>query len=201
VRPSPAPGDLLLTDTFDDPEKGLLPKSSPTSEYARGYEHGEYFIKKLDPQFTRLPLGTLPGVYADTKLAVDARLVGDTASRYVALECRRGTRGWYRAYVDAEQGRFWLARWDEGNETLLTDRTASEAIARGNEVNHLELTCAGSLIALAINGVEVATVKDTTYLLGELALGASVFTTSKGTVEARFANLAVYQAAAPSPGT
>jgi len=195
----PAPGEVLFDDTFDDPDAGLLPKLSPSPAYVLGYEGGEYFVRKVDPEFTRLPLGVIPGSYADTTLAVDARVVGDTTGRYVALECRRSPMGWYRAYVDPDGGRFWLARWDEGSETLLTARTSSAAIARGNDTNHLELTCAGSLITPSVNGTEVANVVDSTYEEGGMAIGASVFTASRNTVDARFDNLVVYQAAAPSP--
>jgi len=196
----PLLGEVLLADNFDDSEAGLLPSSSPSPAYARGYDGGEYFIQKLDPEFTRLPLGIIPGSYADTTLTIDARVVGDTEGRYLALECRRSPLGWYRVYVDPGGGRFWLARWDEDAETLLTARTPSEAIAQGNETNHLELTCAGSLITLAVNGTEVAKVQDSAYSSGGLAIGASVFTTSRNTAEARFDNLVVYQAAAPLPG-
>jgi len=197
----PAPGDVLLSDNFDNPDAGLLPQTSPNPAYVRGYEGSEYLIQKLDPDFTRLPLGVIPGSYEDTTLAIDARLVGDTEGRYVALECRRSPIGWYRAYIDPDRGWFWLARWDEDSETVLTDRTPSEAIAQGNEANHLELTCAGNLIALAINGTEVANILDGTYLAGGLAIGASVFTGSRDVAEARFDNLVVYQAAAPSART
>ena len=194
---APGPLDVLLADNFDDAELGLLPQFSPNPAYDRGYDEGEYFIRKLDPEFTRLPLGVIPGSYGDTMLAIDARIVGESEGRYIALECRRSATGWYRAYVDTTQGRFWLARWDGDDEILLTERMPSDAIAAGDEVNHLELTCAGNVVGLGANGTELANVQDGTYSAGGLAIGASVFTTSRNTVEARFDNLVVYEAAAP----
>jgi hypothetical protein len=64
----------------------------------------------------------------------------------------------------------------------LTDRTPSAAIARGNASNHVELTCAGNNISLAINGAEVGSARDATFPTGELSIGTGTFTDTLDTV-------------------
>jgi hypothetical protein len=195
----PEPREVLLEDNFDDPEAGSLPKASASpARYLRGYESGEYFIHKLDLAF--FPIAALPGSYADASLAVDVRLVGETEGRFVGVSCRRDGLSRYQATVDPDRGRFWLERRDGNQMTLLTARSPSTAIARGNETNHLELTCAGDVISLAINGRDVASVQDDTYSSGQLWIGVATFDESPNTAEAWFDNLVVYSApVAPRP--
>lgn len=196
---NPSPGTVLLEDNFDDPVAGRLSRVVFRPEHYRfGYEGGEYLMARVDTEVRPGPLSYLPGKYTDTSLAVDVRLSGETDDRYVILFCRvQDTESGYWSLIDPGSQRFWLGRSDSGEDTLLTRPSFAAAIHGGNESNRLELTCAGSTISLAINGVQAATVQDETYREGRLALQVGAFSESTGTVEAHFDDLVVTQAAPP----
>jgi hypothetical protein len=161
----------------------------------RGYVNGEYLIRKIDPGVDISPVSMLPGEYADAVLAVDARLVGPADGRTVSLACR-GSEDFasdYRLTVQPATGQFELVRWDAGRDRPLQNWQPSDAIRRGNDVNRLELSCAGSTIAARINGVPVIAVQDATYLGGRLWISCDDLEGLDVTVEARFDNLIVTQ--------
>ncbi|MBI3973992.1 MAG: hypothetical protein HY332_22160 [Chloroflexi bacterium] len=193
---TPPPSPILYSDTFDNPAAGRLAKTSATPDkYARGYANGEYRIQTLDPAWERVATATIPGTFGEAAVAIDARLVGETASRFVAIVCRnqRGTAGssQYRLVVRSDNGQFSLARWDDGKQTLLARYQASDAILGGNRTNRLELECVGDRITVAINGFEVASVHDGTYQDGGIWFGAGSFAGANVTADARLDNLVV----------
>ncbi|HYU18842.1 MAG TPA: serine/threonine-protein kinase, partial [Chloroflexota bacterium] len=194
ITPSPGPEALPLFDDFKNPASGRLPaSSSDPNSYALGYVDGEYMIRTIAPD--AFPIAFIPGTYTDTSLAVDARLVGSAARRYLALGCRRepnvATAGEYEFVVTPEDGMYMLARWDNGKQTLIVPWQASAAIKRGTQANRLELSCAGTTVTVLANGTQLASVQDNTYRQGRLWIGAASFPDSHLTVDARFDNLAV----------
>lgn len=182
----------LLRDNFEDPANSLLPGSSPEpSNYVLRYAEGEYLMRVVNSQWaTRFPaLVLLPGLYQDTSLAIDVRLVGDPRQKYVAVGCRsRAGAGQYRLLVVPSGGAMTLVRWDGGdNWTTLAPARTVEAIRRDTATNRLELSCVGSTIMGTINGTVVATVQDATHRegLSWIALGSP----SGAAAEARWDNL------------
>ena len=187
------PGEVLLQDDFKDPDKGRLPRESDQpSRYRRGYDGGEYVIRKLDPQWSGLLAAELPGSYDNATIAVEVRLVGESRGRFIALGCRAGDAGHYRLTVGPANGAFVLSRWDGAKETPLVPAQLSPAIRRGNETNRLELACAGDTISATINGTPVASAQDGAYREGGMWIGAEE-TPSPPVAEARFVNLTVVQ--------
>ncbi len=81
---------------------------------------------------------------------------------------------------------------DKAQATTLVSFRTADAINSGTDVNHLELSCAGSTIAGSINGQPLFSVQDATYSQGTLNIGASG--PPDGAGEIRFANLTVLQA-------
>ena len=198
--PPPAPGTVLLRDTFDDPSAGLLPRDSFfPDQYRRGYEDGEYVIQRVDPESTLFPFASLPGSYGDTMLAVDVRVVGETEDRYVALECRRSGPGAYGAVWGVDNGAVWVARKvrAEDADVFILGPFFPPDLRPAHEGNRFDLTCAGNLIALSVNGARVGATLDSTHTQGQMSVGAGLFRGTTGTVEARFDNLVVTQAAPP----
>jgi len=187
-------GQVLLSDSFDDPSIGKLRKASTdTGHYTVGYLDGEFQIKQVDPEWGSFPVEYLPGTYVDTTLSVDVRLAGDTKDRYVVVGCRSGSNPSvdYRFQVEPDTGEFKLARYGDGKSNPLVDWQASSAIQRGNAKNTLGLTCSGPTIAGSVNGTQVASVQDTTLTSGQLFIGASAFTDAHVNVDGRFDNLVV----------
>ena len=196
-EPTRSPVDpILLADNFDDPASGRLPKASDGSTgYVVEYAAGEYAIRKVGPEPGPILSVPLPGRYGDASLAIDARLVGDTVDRVVAVGCRdqRPTLSDYQLHVDPELGEFALLRTDNDQIVELKASTESPAIRRGNASNRLELTCSGTTIAASINGVQVASVQDSTYREGEMWIATFPYADVHVPVEARFDNLVVMQ--------
>jgi hypothetical protein len=186
----------LLSDDFQDPAKGVLPKEpSPGVQVELGYDKGEYFVRK--------PLG-VPGfklvwprgVFDDASVAVDTRLVGDAANRYVFVQCRMepdsGATG-YMLSVTPSAGGFNFVKFEGGQSVPLGARgqQTSPAIKRGNATNRLELSCAGSTITATVNGTQIATAQDAAYKSGNVRLGVGAFSPDTALAEARFANFVV----------
>lgn len=191
--PSPEPstppsGEILIADSFDGSNSGILPQSS-SAENERGYDAGEYVIRIFDPAAVGVT-ASIPDVSGDATLAVTARLEGETDGRTITLVCRRTEAGQYRLLVDPHAGSFQLSRVDGEAESSLLDEPSS-AIRPGNEPNRLELSCLGATIAVRINEMSVGAVEDSTHTTGELAIGAGSYGDRPLPLEARFDDLLV----------
>jgi hypothetical protein len=201
----PQAGTVLLAEGFDDPTRNVLGRSTPETEaqgFFRSGVDGEYSVRRVNPNS---PFGNyavrLPFSYSDASLAVDARLVPDAVNRYLYLSCRSTTTppptvttSEYRFWVYPDQVSFSLSRLDAGTSASLVPRRSSTAIQRDTATNRLELECRGSSITARINGVDVATVQDSTYREGGILIGVGYTSDPPGrSVEARFDNLVVTQ--------
>ena len=198
ATPTPASraGDILLADNFDDPSAGVMARSSETPTlFQYGYDGGEYVMRRISPEATGNVTVPLPGTFADSVIAVDARIVGETSQRLVALQCRRiggPDQQQYRFEVSPDRGAYRLLRFIDGAMTPFPDWTPAPAIQRGNAVNRLELRCAGSTIAVRANGVSLVSAEDPALREGRLAITAGVLE-RRLLIEARFDNLVVSQ--------
>jgi hypothetical protein len=193
----------LLSDNFDDPGAGRLPRTSAdAAHYERGYAEGEYVLYKVDPEYTGSAFATLPGTFGNSSLAVDARIVGDASTASVALYCRIQPGSSFNGYsvlVFPGDGFVRLYRYNDGTATPMTDGITSAAVRRGNETNRLEFGCAGPTISVTVNGTRVAAVGDGTFQQGQMRVSAIA---PRATVQARLDNLVVTQVAeeaAPPP--
>jgi hypothetical protein len=111
----------LVSDTFDDPSVGVLPKSSSSpSQLQQGYVDGEYQIALVDLAYHDLPAAYPPGTYTDVSVAVDARIIGEVANRAIDVGCRNTGRSGYRVAVDPGRGGLTLVRIDAGDSFFLT---------------------------------------------------------------------------------
>jgi hypothetical protein len=189
--PTPASAPVVR-ETFDAPERGVLPRDTRQPDlYRHDYERGEFVLRIADSTARPSTLVAVPGEFAHTTLSVDARLVGETAGRFVALGCRAYGNAEYRLTL-AAAGQFALDRFDGGRPVSLVAWRAAPPLPAGASAHRLALRCAGSQFTATINGVQVASVRDTTYTTGALWLGTGRFTNGPpGTVEARFDNLVV----------
>ncbi len=199
---TPGPGAVLLSDTFDDPASTVLPAATNAAGILiRGYESSAFVIRRPDPLIGQT-IQPIPGIFRNTTLAFDVRVVGDVANRQISASCRNVRVG--TGYVEYEfrmypsPGTADLRRRDAGeagaNRTTFVTLAALKtypSIKRGNETNHVEMTCAGDQITVWLNGQSLIAVKDGTYAEGGLsfALGAE----SLVKAEAQFENLVVTQ--------
>jgi S1-C subfamily serine protease len=186
ARATPAVGEVISSDNFDDEARGILPRAATDpARWRRGYVSGEYQVQKIDPSWTAATAAYVPGTHANASISVDARLVGDFVDRYVLLTCRESRAGAYGLLVSPEEGTFTLARAETGSQVTLIAQ-ASGAIRRGNATNHLELSCVGDNISVSINGSQVASVRDSALKEGAFGFGLSA---RNLTADALFDNL------------
>lgn len=202
-------GDILLSDTFDDPSTGrFLRAAEPETGFTVGYRDAVYVIERSEvAQFPGFNAWA-PGLYADSGIAVDARLDGGVVGRSVGVFCRRSAAGYYAFNVNLDEGTFDLTVARSNQQA--TDQPTTVALAlgfspvirQGNRSNRIELSCAGSTITAIINGTRVSVAQDSTHQGGAWGIGAGLFgNVLVGTLAARFDNLVITQGVAPTPGT
>ena len=188
-------GQVLLTDSFDNPAAGRLSSQSHSPAVEQGYIGGEYQVRLSSSAKPLLAVGA-SSVFANLQVAVDARLAEGTEGRSIGVACRMnpkdGTAQFYALLAVPATGRFALSNFDGYRWFHLVPFQFSEAVRRGNASNHLELTCVGSTLIARINGTEVASAQDSTYDSGYVAV---VVERDEGIpLEARFDNLVVREA-------
>jgi hypothetical protein len=186
-------GDVILADDFSNAATGVLPNTPPSPPaFQRGYVDGEYMVRVENTEVVANV--ATKDEYADATIAVDAHTTEETPLAQVWLYCRRfgSVPSGYRFRVEPATQRFSLDRVDKAQATTLVSFRTADVINSGTDVNHLELSCAGSTITGSINGQPVFSMQDATYSQGTLNIGASG--PPDGAGEIRFANLAVLQA-------
>jgi hypothetical protein len=195
-----AAGDVVLADNFEEAARtqGLWPATDDPTTHRFSFDGGEFVVQKLAPTPLLLPVAAVPGpAYADAAVAVDARLGGEAAERYIVMECRmtfddRRESG-YRFAVMPSTRQFWVGRLDRGQPVTLLDWRTSQSILTGAAGNRLEFGCQGNVVTAGVNGAEVARVQDGRYQTGQIRLGVGTLPTRQGPAEARFDNLVVVQ--------
>jgi serine/threonine-protein kinase len=193
--PNVPPEQVLVLDGFDDPALGQLRSSWPTPDAASvKYEGGEYVVETLKANYS--PAVTIRSDVGNSTVAVDARIVGDPARKFVFLECRAGTspRSGYRFVVWPGPTAGWRVYKDIGEKYEdVSGWRQSSAIRPNNETNRLLMSCVGDKITVAVNGVELFTFQDPAYTSGWLRLGAGASLDTGIMAEARFDNLVAVQ--------
>ena len=188
-------GSETIVDDFEDEDDGVFTTESSDPDLVQyAYDDGEFVIETLEPDAGVWQV-QLPGPYADVVVAVDARIEGRANGRFVKIGCRfdRTSDGFeeYSFVVDPEAQRALLYRSDGEDIEVLADEDGFEGVNPDDETNRLELACIGETITATINGEEVAEVEDDSYAEGAVYLGAGTYAGVRGTVEARFDDLAV----------
>ena len=172
---------------------GSLPQLGSNDQGGWGYVEGEYRIATAAPfagtttSAVSLPI---PGSFRDATLAVDARLEGDTDGRAIALTCRdQVSVGFYGLYVTPSRQTVALGRVDYGGQSQTLATTRSDAVRPDGESNHIELTCAGTILTASVNGTMALQAEDSVLREGRIFVGVA------GAVpaDARFDNLVVTQ--------
>jgi len=151
----------------------------------------------------------VPGTYVDATLSVDAQLVQPRDDQYIQLACReREPTTEYRFGFDPSTGQGWINRWYRWTGappyTSLAE-TFTSPIPDGSSFR-ISLSCTGTSIIGAINGVTIVSASDNTLGWGQfwIAVGESPGGSHPDMLaEARFTELSVTQGpwlTAKSPG-
>ena len=158
--PSARIGAVLVADDFKNPERGLLPRASiEPDSYEQGYEAGYYVVRGVDDEWEGAVTLDLSGAYRDTRLSVDVKSIGERAGG-IYLECRRGPTSGYGGVFFLDSGRYFIDRRDGSSWTPLTRNATSPYGRLRNTGFNLAMTCVGDRISLALDGMEIVSVRD-----------------------------------------
>jgi hypothetical protein len=191
----------LFSDAFNDDKNGWDLSSTP----------GKFSVKigggsmVLEDDEHRLFMEVVPGnSLVDFRLDVDASLSkGDPTNGYgVFIRGAMGPDGnldtYYRfeLYGDGTYAIF-KGSLDTNGNTLsnkVHDYTASSAILKGSQVNHISIIAKGSSMTFMVNGQALYTYVDNNYKSGSVALFVSNLPTLPAGAQATFSHLAIFPA-------
>lgn len=159
----------------------------------------------LEDDEHRLFMEVVPGNgLADFRLDVDASLSrGDPSNGYgVFIRGGLGSDGNLNTYYRFElygDGTYAIFKGspDTNGNTLsnkVHDYTASSAIVKGSQVNHISIIAKGSSMTFMVNGQALYTYVDNNYKSGSVALFVSNLPTLPAGAQATFSHLAIFPA-------
>jgi hypothetical protein len=185
LPPTLASGTILLADNCGAAAFGYLPDESPEpSRYRLEYDRGRYRIAKVDATWSGMPWVPLPGRYGDAALVVDVYFPGYRPGGAVVLCCRasNGPATGYHLLVAPAEGQFAVTRWEGKQSTILAPWRPAPTLQPADQVNRLELRCAGTTLAVWLNGTLAATLEDATYPAGNMWVGVESWDGALGAV-------------------
>jgi hypothetical protein len=190
----------LFSDAFNDDKNGWDLSSTP----------GKFSVKigggsmVLEDDEHRLFMEVVPGnSLVDFRLDVDASLSkGDPTNGYgVFIRGAMGSDGNLDTYYRFElygDGTYAIFKGSDTNWNTLSnkvrDYTASSAILKGSQVNHISIIAKGSSMTFMVNGQALYTYVDNNYKSGSVALFVSNLPTLSVGAQATFSHLAIFPA-------
>lgn len=177
---------VLLLEDFSDEAGGWITEETDVVE--RGYEDDEYFIDVLEPG--NVVWSFAADDYRNVVMEIDITYAGEADIAAYGLSCRRNQdNNMYEVHLFPDQE---VVIWrvdDFGGRVALQRWTDVVPLEPGEARNILRMACMGDTIAVAVNGVYLGSVTDSTYQHGQVGLVVGSF--EEGDVEVRFDNLAV----------
>jgi hypothetical protein len=164
--------DVLLFDDFGDSTGGLDIEAD--SESAIGYLEKEYFIDVFIPD---LRIWSLVGSdYDDIVVEIDTRADSPTSDNSFGVFCRYRDADNQYGFEIGNDGLHAIYALVDGEYFQLTEWKYSSAINTGEGAeNHIRASCIGETLELAVNGVRLADVTDSTFRNGDVALVGATY--------------------------
>jgi hypothetical protein len=184
------PAVVLLQDDFDDSSSGW--ELQNLGGGSTGYKDSSYFII-AHPDWG--VWGRINQSFYDFVIELDATPVEAPEDNqfWYGVVCRnqgiKGHDGDGYWFIVGGDGKYAIINSGGGEDEELVELTESDVIRQGKATNHLRVVCDGSTLELSVNGERLATVEDSTFEEGDIALFASAGTS--GSAEVHFDNLVV----------
>ncbi len=191
--PCSEPG-VYLRDDFDGTNDcGWLMKSGRGVEEV--IEDGAFRIESSQPGLIGWTLADLE--LDDVVITTQSRQVDGPDDNAYGVICRYQNEDNYYVFLISGDGFYAIGKFQSGISEVqyLTgggQYAPTDAINQGQSVNTIEASCIGNELSLSINGLFVDSVKDPTFVIGDVGLGAGTF--QPGTVVVEFDD---FRAAAP----
>lgn len=183
------PGEVVFQDDFSRPISGWDRYYDPT--YSSDYYEGGYRIHVLEPNTDAWASPRLD--LADVQIEVDATKLGGPDDNVFGVLCRyKDSRNFYFFLVSSD-GYTGIGVYKDGRRRLLTDDSLlpSEAVNRGNALNHIRVDCDGYRLRLIVNGILVAEAQAAEWPRGDVGLIAGTY--DQAGTEILFDNFSVLQ--------
>jgi len=165
--------ELPYFDNFSDPASGW-----EVGEYVGGtvgYEGGVYVVTAtvIGSQMWAIPNQS----FQDVEITVQTREASGPTNNNNAygVACRVGPGLMGYFFMISGDGLFFISRIEEVGASALVPWTESDSIRKGNDINSIRAVCNGEELSLFINGELAASVQDTAFKSGDIALSAITF--------------------------
>ena len=191
ATPSPSAAEtntVIFRDDFGSSVSGW-----EVGEYEAGdvgYKDGAYFV--ISTENSSAMWGVSNRSFDDSIVEVDASQIsaGPESDNTYGVICReQGNGDGYYLRISGD-GYYSIARAAGEDITPLVDWTQSSIIRQGNATNHIRAVCDGPTLTLFVNEQNLATIEDTTFAQGDIALTATTFEDQP--TEVHFDNLVVH---------
>jgi hypothetical protein len=180
-------GDLLFQDGFSDPSSGW--DRIRNQEGMTDYEAGRY---RIVVNASNADYWANPGLYfQDVVIDIDVGKAAGPDDNDFGVLCRYQDTGNFYFLIISSDGYYGIGLVEDGKQQLLDPPQMyhSEAIIPDQGPNHIQATCSGSSLTLAVNGQVISQAEDGTFLEGDIGLIVGSFDQSG--VDVWFDNLTV----------
>jgi len=167
-------GEALFSDSFADETSGW--EIGDYSGGRVGYWNGAYYVTSLGDGQTMWGLANRG--FDDVAIKVRSQQVSAPSNdnNDYGVICRANADGAGYFFLISGDGFFAILRGDANDQfDQLIDWTSSNAINQGNSSNDIQVTCEGENLLLQVNGELLASVKDSRYSAGDIALTATSY--------------------------
>jgi hypothetical protein len=181
-------GELLFSDNFTHESSGWEVGDYPGGRV--GYWNGAYYVTSLGDGQTMW--GVANRGFDDVAIKVRSQQVSAPSNdnNDYGVMCRVDPEGAGYFFLISGDGFFAILRGDADEEfDQLNDWTSSTVINQGNSANDIQATCEGNTLSLRVNGELLASVNDSRYESGDIALTATSYEAES--TEVHFDNIEV----------
>jgi len=157
--------NVFYQDDFSNETTGW--SRARTDEGITDYENGVYriFVNMENQDF----LGT-PGLalQSDVRVEVDATKVAGPDDNDFGVLCRyQNNNNFYQFFVSSDGYVGILKLVDGSSQNISADQLIDHpAVNTGNSLNHIRADCVGDTLTMYVNGQQVLTAQDTTFMNG-----------------------------------
>ena len=180
--------NLLFEDNFSDPNSGWEVSSQGG---LKDYYNGTYHILISDTNIFSWSVAQQS--YGDVAISVDAAFTGPASMAEIGIICRMQNSQDFYFMTLRSDGAFAVFKMYQGNEFFIgmEGYQFNDAIRTGLSTNHIEVSCRGENLSLAVNNQQLITVQDSSYQVGDVGVLAGAF--DEPNVNVYFDNFRVFQ--------
>lgn len=170
VQPTQAPMQKVLSDDFSDPDSGW---SVVSDEYgSTEYVNGTYQVTAI--QEDQYNWGVANQNFGNVRIDVDVDVIETNSSKDdgFGVDCRIQGNGDGYGFRISSDGYAAIEKFENKELISLVEWDLNDAVYTDGRTNHLTAICNGSQLSFIVNDNQIATVVDSTFATGDLALSA-----------------------------